>query len=39
MDRDESLIDICKRNGKSKTLWLGDKGKTLNYIPKSDEMV
>ena len=32
-------IDICKRNGKSKLLWLGDKDKTLNYIPESDEMV
>ena len=31
--------DICKRNGKSKLLWLGDKDKTLNYAPKSDEMV
>ena len=39
----ESLIklctDICKRNGKKKLLWLGDKNKTLNYDPKSDEMV
>ena len=32
-------VDICKRNGKSKLLWLGDKDKTLNYAPKSDEMV
>lgn len=32
-------VDICKRNGKSKLLWLGDKDKTLNYEPKSDEMV
>ncbi len=31
--------DICKRNGKRKLLWLGDKTKTLNYAPKSDEMV
>lgn len=31
--------DICKRNGKTKLLWLGDKDKTLNYSPKSDEMV
>lgn len=31
--------DICKRNGKSKLLWLGDKSKTLNYSPKSDEMM
>ena len=31
--------DICKRNGKKKLIWLGDKNKTLNYSPKSDEMV
>lgn len=31
--------DICKRNGKKKLLWLGDKDKTLNYAPKYDEMV
>lgn len=32
-------VDICKRNGKSKLLWLGDKTKTLAYNLKSDEMV
>lgn len=32
-------VDICKRNGKKKLLWLGDKNKTLAYSPKSDEMV
>ena len=32
-------VDICKRNGKKKLIWLGDKDKTLNYAPKSDEMV
>lgn len=32
-------IDICKRNGKKKLLWFGDKAKSLNYKPKSDEMV
>ena len=31
--------DICRRNGKKKLLWFGDKNKTLNYAPKSDEMV
>lgn len=31
--------DICKRNGKSKLLWFADKNKSLNYTPKSDEMV
>jgi len=39
----DSLIklctDICRRNGKKKLLWLGDRNKTLNYMPKSDEMV
>jgi hypothetical protein len=32
-------VDICKRNGKTKLLWLGDKDKTLKYSPKSGEMV
>lgn len=32
-------VDICKRNGKNKLLWLGDKNKTLAYEPKADEMV
>lgn len=32
-------VDICRRNGKKKLLWLGDKNKALNYSPKSDEMV
>lgn len=32
-------IDICKRNGKTKLLWLGDKDATLSYAPASDEMV
>lgn len=35
----ELCIDICKRNGKKMLLWLGDKDKTLNYIPQADEMV
>ena len=35
----ELCTDICKRNGKTKLLWLGDKTKTLNYTPASDEMV
>lgn len=35
----ELCVDICKRNGKNKLLWLGDKTKTLNYTPKSGEMV
>ena len=35
----ELCVDICKRNGKKKLLWLVDKDKTLNYDPASDEMV
>lgn len=31
--------DICKRNGKKKLLWFGSESKTLNYLPKSDEMI
>lgn len=25
-------VDICKRNGKTKLLWFGDKEKTLDYL-------
>lgn len=32
-------VDICRRNGKKKLIWFGDKNKTLGYSPKSDEMV
>lgn len=32
-------IDIRKRNGKNKLIWFGDKDKTLNYSPKSGEMI
>ena len=32
-------VDICQRNGKTKLLWLGDKDKTLGYMPAPDEMV
>lgn len=35
----ELCTDICKRNGKTKLLWLADKDKTLNYQPKADEMI
>lgn len=35
----ELCVDICKRNGKSKLLWFGDKNKTLSYEPKADEMI
>lgn len=33
------VTDICRRNGKSKLFWFGDKDKTLAYSPKSNEMV
>lgn len=35
----ELCTDICKRNGKKKLLWLGDKNTALNYTPAADEMV
>lgn len=39
----ESLInlctDICRRNGKTKLIWFGDKEKTLAYEAKDDEMI
>ena len=31
-------VDICKRNGKKKLIWIADKDKALAYNPKSDEM-
>ena len=33
------LVDCCQRNGKNKVIWFNDKNKTLNYTPKSNEMV
>lgn len=35
----ELCADICRRNGKTRLLWLGSKEKTLAYRPKNDEMV
>ena len=32
-------VDICKRNGKKKLLWIGDKERTLAYNPAPDEMI
>ena len=32
-------VDICKRNGKTKLLWLGSKEKALAYEPFPNEMV
>lgn len=33
------LVDICKRNGKRRLVWLGDKAKSLAYKPKNDELL
>lgn len=32
-------VDICKRNGKNKLLWLKNKDTSLNYKPKDNEMI
>lgn len=32
-------VDICKRNGKTKLIWFGDKDKTLSYKPAANEMI
>lgn len=32
-------IDICKRHGKTKLLWIDDKDKALAYKPAKDEML
>lgn len=32
-------VDICRRNGKKKLLWLGSATAALNYNPRADEMV
>ena len=31
--------DICRRNGKSRLLWIPDKAEALAYEPKKDEML
>ena len=31
-------VDICKRNGKKRMVWIADKNKALAYSPKADEM-
>ena len=33
------LVDICRRSGKKKLLWFGDKEKSLSYAPKNDELM
>ena len=35
----ELCVDICRRNGKTKLLWISDKAKALAYEPKSNEML
>lgn len=35
----ELCVDICKRNGKTKLLWLGNKEATLNYNPSNTDML
>lgn len=35
----ELCVDICKRNGKTKVLWFGDKEKALDYKPAKNEIV
>lgn len=32
-------VDVCKRNGKNKLVWLKTKEKTFAYKPKSNEML
>lgn len=32
-------VDICKRNGKTRLIWFGDKGWALGYQPEPNEMV
>lgn len=33
------LVDICRRNGKKKLMWFGNKSWALSYEPKPDELV
>ena len=32
-------VDVCKRNGATKLLWIADKDAALNYEPAADEMI
>jgi hypothetical protein len=32
-------VDICRRNGKKKLVWLADRDKALSYSVRSDEML
>ena len=33
------MVDCCKRNGKTKVIWLGNKEKSLAYKPKDNEIL
>lgn len=35
----ELCVDICKRNGKSRVIWIPNKDTALAYAPKTDEML
>ena len=32
-------VDICRRNGKKRLVWIADREKALTYTVKSDEML
>ena len=32
-------VDICRRNGKKRLVWIADKDKALNYVVNPDEML
>ncbi len=32
-------VDICRRNGKKKLVWIADRDKALSYSVKSDEIL
>ena len=35
----ELCVDICRRNGKRKLVWIEDREKALSYEVKPDEML
>lgn len=35
----ELCVDICRRNGKNKLIWISDKNTALNYEPPGNEML
>lgn len=32
-------VDICRRNGKNRLIWIADKNKALSYVPHGGEML